>query len=197
MKKSHAQPNTSYNTGGFSLVETLVAISILLPVVSSIMLLVNQSIDSETRLSNRLVASYLASDAIEYVRSQRDSQWLQNSNNNFDYWLNNASNLSNCDGSNEYCEVDTRVGDGDISQCGTSISSCDKLQYSSSTKRFGYNMGENSSKFTRVMQVQQINDLDSDGDEEEVVIEVVVQWQDQAGNITDLVLTDTLTAWGD
>lgn len=173
------------------------AISILLTVVSSIMLLVNQSIESETRLSNRLVASYLASDVVEYIRYQRDSQWLSSTSNSFDDWINN-SKLTNCNKSTngDYCKVDTRVSNESINAC-NSITSCDPLQYSSTTKRFGYNMGEDLSKFTRVLQVQQINDLDSDGDEEEVVIKVVVQWRDQSGNVTDLVLTDTLTAWGD
>jgi len=175
-----------------------VAISILLTVVSSIMLLVNQSIESETRLSNRLVASYLASDVVEYIRYQRDSQWLNSSSDTFSDWLSN-SDITKCkEGDNNFCIVDTRVAEEKILQCvGSAVKDCDKLQYSSSTKRFGHNMGEDPSKFTRVMQVQQINDLDSDGDEEEVVIEVVVQWRDQSGNITDLVLTDTLTAWGD
>jgi hypothetical protein len=93
------------------------------------------------------------------------------------------------------------VAEEKILQCvGSAVKDCDKLQYSSSTKRFGHNMtGADTSKFKRALQVREMNDLENpdDGEIEEVVIEVTIQWENQAGNTTDLVLTDSLTAWGD
>lgn len=199
--KNFQQKNRSLNqTPGFSLVETLVAISILLTVTSGIMLLVNQSIDSSERLSNRLTASYLASDVIEYLRYERDTRWLLDINNNdFDDWVDGAS-LDKCQGIDNYCEVDTRVSDGIVQQCSsTGRSDCDRLEYDPTTKRFGHDIsGAETSDFRRTMKIKGVNDLGSGSDnEDEIIVEVVVSWTNQAGNTSDLVLTDTLTAWGD
>lgn len=197
MANLRSQQGLNKNTPGFSLVETLVAISILLTITSSIMLLVNQSIDSSERLSNRLAASYLASDAIEYLRYRRDTYWLADSSNSFSAFLSN--NIPNCSSA---CVVDTRVDEGPFLNPHNNIKncsgSCETLRYNSNTKRYGYDSGGNwgDSKFTRILEIN-TNDFDSDGNDEEAVVTVTIEWTNRAGNISDLVLTDTLTAWGD
>jgi prepilin-type N-terminal cleavage/methylation domain-containing protein len=193
------QNNTSKTSQGFSLIETLVAISILLTVTTSIMVLVSQSIDSSESLSNRLSASYLASDAIEYLRYNRDTYWLSNSSNEFDGWVGSA-NLDNCRQSqSDKCTIDTRVDvtGQRISQC----SSCGPLRYNTGTKRYGHNnttgAGWEDSKFTRTIQIQD-NNLDPNNSEtDEVIVTVTVEWPNRSGATSSLALTDTLTAWGD
>lgn len=187
-------PNES-DYAGFSLVETLVAISILLTIVSSIMLLVNQSIESSGQLSDELVASYLASDAIEYLRYSRDTRWLGNSNNNFHQWYT-ASGVTNCVG-NSICKVDTRIGQESINAC---VGTCENLNYNQPKGRYGYGSGSGweESKFKRTVKVLEANDLGPNSSStDEVVVEVEVSWENQSGGTSELQLRDTLTAWAD
>lgn len=184
-------------TRGFSLIETLVAISVLLTVTTGIMVLVNQSIDSSEGLSNRLSASYLASDVIEYLRYRRDTYWLADSSNSFSGFL--ANNIPNCGST---CVVDTRVDESPFLDPHNNIKncsgSCEILRYNSDTKRYGYGSGNNweDSKFTRILEIQG-NDFDGDGNDEEAIITVTVEWPNRSGGTSDLMLKDTLTAWGD
>jgi len=177
-------------TGGFSLVEALVAIAILLTVVSSIMVLVNQSTRSGQDVSNRLAASYLASDAIEYLRYERDTKWLA-SGGSFDDWVNN--DLPDC-GSNQ-CRIDTRKGEGMIETC--SDPDC-TLDYNTSENVYGYDSSWEKSKFTREVTFLSVNNLsDDDNKDDELIVEVTVTWPQSGGGAGELVLTDTLSSWGD
>jgi len=169
-------------TDGFSLVEALVAIAILLTVISGVMVLVNLSIKSGQDVSNRLSASYLASDAIEYLRYSRDSTWLSDNQDSFQYWLNNV--VDACDGSS--CQIDTREGEGDPTNCG---SSCPNLEYFSDYT-YGYGSGGEESRFTRTVEFV-------GGGSDEVIVEVTITWPKAGGGTGELVLTDTLSSWGD
>ena len=180
-------------TDGFSLVEALVAIAILLTVISGVMVLVNLSIKSGQNVSNRLSASYFASDAIEYLRYSRDSTWLSDNQDSFQYWLNNA--VDDCDGS--ACKIETRQGQGSPTNCG---SSCPNLKYNTADKTYGYETGSDweTSKYTRAIKLIQINDVSSQDDsDDEVIVEVTVSWPQTGGGTGELVLTDTLSSWGD
>jgi Tfp pilus assembly protein PilV len=197
MKMSFQRLPNEPDYAGFSLVETLVAISILLTIVSSIMLLVNQSIESSGQLSDELVASYLASDAIEYLRYSRDTQWLGSNNNNFHQWYT-ASGIDEC--ANDICEVDTRITDEAINVCGVTRGDCDNLDYNQSEGRYGYENGPDweESKFKRTVEVLEANDLGPNSSStDEVVVEVVVSWENQSGGTSELQLRDSLTAWAD
>jgi type II secretory pathway pseudopilin PulG len=185
---------------GFSLVEALVAIAILLTVISGIMLLVNQSIRTGQDVSNRLAASYLASDAIEYLRYERDSTWLSDNNDSYQDWINSLKNRT---GIAPY-GVDTRKG---VSP-GNSIDSCSdingcKLYYDTVKNVYGYESGGSweESKYTRKITFLGINDLsdddDNDGGKDELIVEVTVIWPQSGGGTGELVLTDTLSSWGD
>jgi len=177
------------NEHGFSLVEALVAIAILLTVVSGVMLLVNQSIQSGQNVSNRLSASYLASDAIEYLRYDRDSNWLSDNQDSFQDWLDN---LPDCE--NFSCRVDTRKGEGKVEECS---GSCPNLRYFSGDFTYGYGGGEES-RFKRTVEFVSKNDIGPDDPNvDEVVVKITVTWPASTGGDGELVLTDTLSSWGD
>ncbi|MBC7073921.1 type II secretion system protein [Candidatus Parcubacteria bacterium] len=67
----------------FTLIETLVAISIFLFAISFIVSGFSRFISAQQTVTNQLIAAYLAQDAIETIRNQRDTNWLtqQNWNN--------------------------------------------------------------------------------------------------------------------
>jgi len=179
---------------GFSLVEALVAIAILLTVVSGVMMLIDQSIRTGEDVSNRLAASYLASDAIEYLRYDRDSNWLSDNNDSYQDWLDSIPDP--CKSGNK-CQIDTRAGEGSITPCS---GDCSKLQYNTSEHVYGYESGSNweASKYTRAVKFIQINDVSSqDSSDDEAIVQVTVTWPKRTGKTSDLVLTDTLSSWGD
>ncbi len=62
---------------GFSLIEVLIAISILLVGVLSAFALVSRSLASVPVIQDRLVASFLAQEKLEGVRKVRDSNFLK------------------------------------------------------------------------------------------------------------------------
>lgn len=192
MNSFFAQRKTTTNQAGFSLVETLVAISILLTVVSSIMLLVNQSIESSGQLSDQLTASYLASDAIEYIRYHRDSYLLADNDHEFDGWVSDLG----CGGS---CEIDTRIGQEYVNTC----TNCSFLHYNTdpSSKRYGYtnSPGANweETKFKRKISMKYKDLGTGSSSTDEAIITVTVGWQGPNGRDSDLVLKDVITAWGE
>lgn len=61
---------------GFTLIETLVAISIILTSIVGPLYTVQQSLNASRTAGEQLIASSLAQEAIEYVRYVRDSNYL-------------------------------------------------------------------------------------------------------------------------
>ena len=60
---------------GFSLIEIIVAIGIVSVGIISIISLFSVSLKDEVRSKNKVVAVYLAQEALEVVRWQRDTNW--------------------------------------------------------------------------------------------------------------------------
>jgi prepilin-type N-terminal cleavage/methylation domain-containing protein len=61
---------------GFTLIETLVAISILLLSLAGPLTLAAQSLSSAYYARDQITASYLAQEAVEYARAVRDQNYL-------------------------------------------------------------------------------------------------------------------------
>lgn len=144
------------NKRGFTLIEAMVAIAILLIAITGPLVLARQGLMSSRLAKNQIISFYLAQDAIEYVRSIRDSNFLSGSN-----WL---SNLSDCvDG---YCQVD--VTTSTISSCGAQ---CPLLR-KSVDGLYGYNSGWDETGFRRNIRLYQRNLTNLS----EVYLEVEIEW---------------------
>lgn len=64
------------NKKGFSLVETLVALFVFSIAVTATMAVMSQGVSSITNSKNKITASFLAQEGIEYFRNIRDSYYL-------------------------------------------------------------------------------------------------------------------------
>ena len=64
-----------FKKNGFSLIEILVAIGIVSVGIIAIVSLFNVNLKDEIRSKNKLTAIYLAQEAVEVVRQQRDTNW--------------------------------------------------------------------------------------------------------------------------
>ena len=122
---------------GFTLVESMVAISILSMAITGPLLIAQKGIGSAIYAREQTTAFYLAQEAVEYVRNIRDSNRI----NNLD-WL---SGLGNCTAGT--CSIDTTVliGSG-ITSCPSNI--CPPLQLSTSNGLYGHTVDQTSA-FTR------------------------------------------------
>jgi prepilin-type N-terminal cleavage/methylation domain-containing protein len=99
---SYKTPDVVLKKSGFTLVEALVAITILLIAVVGPLSLVSQSIQNANIAKDQITAFYLAQEAIEFVRNIRDSNFIvpvAPAN-----WLD-YPNLDLCKGGNS-CEID-------------------------------------------------------------------------------------------
>lgn len=90
------------SSAGFSLVETLVAITILLIAVLAPMRIVSQSIITANFAREELTAIFLAQEGIEYVIRERDNDALNNDDNTWDWY--DHSSLAAC--RNNGCSYD-------------------------------------------------------------------------------------------
>lgn len=73
--------NATYNVaGGFTLVETLVAISIFIIALVGMLNITGGSIADTGYAKDKIVANYLASEGIEYIRNLRDTYNLYEAN---------------------------------------------------------------------------------------------------------------------
>ena len=105
------------NKKGFTMVETLVAISIFLTVVTVPMEIVIKSLQTNLLSKNNLEAHFKAQEIIEVARAIRDSNFISGES-----WL---TNLSKC--SESICEVSYNEGCQDGNPCFINDSSVENI----------------------------------------------------------------------
>jgi len=86
---------------GFTLVETLVAVTIITVAISGALLTANSAIVSANTARDQLTASYLAQEGIEYVRILRDNAYLEayrvgGANVSVNAWANFLTSATPC-----------------------------------------------------------------------------------------------------
>jgi hypothetical protein len=188
---------------GFSLFETLVAIFILMLAVAGAMSLTQKSLSSAYYSRDQVIASFLAQDAIEYIRSIRDYNYNYSNdpNNAVRGWM---TSLTACFTST--CVVDTKVAynAGVNAQSGmqscVSIDTCPQLQFNPADSSYGQdqNVGE-SSRFKREVTLCYIQDNGSNNctlASDEVSVKVTVTWKTGAFQPQSIVVRENLRNWG-
>jgi prepilin-type N-terminal cleavage/methylation domain-containing protein len=78
--------NTNKKISGFTLIESMIAIALIVSGITGLMVLVNRSMGFANLAFNQLTAANLAQEGIELVRNIRDNNWM----NNID-WLTGLS----------------------------------------------------------------------------------------------------------
>lgn len=142
---------------GFTLVETLVALSVLILAVTGPLTLASFAIRSSGYSQNQIIAFYLAQEALEYVKNKRDNNALKD-----EEWL---GGLGNCRGTSG-CTID--VPNNDIKNCNP----CQKLKYDSATGFYNQSTGIDT-PFTREVKLRDIVEG------REAKITVIISWQER------------------
>ncbi|MCX6760596.1 MAG: prepilin-type N-terminal cleavage/methylation domain-containing protein [Candidatus Nealsonbacteria bacterium] len=76
----------------FTIIEIMLAISIFTLVISSSIVLIQQTITAVSLDQSRLIAFYLAQEGIEITRNIRDNNWLEQSSSSSTSWDDGLSN---------------------------------------------------------------------------------------------------------
>ena len=92
---------------GFTLIEALIAISILMIAIASPMVISQKGLTDAVLSRDEATASFLAQDGIEAVKNIRDTTALAAKTSNITDWISGLNTgLNNCE-SPSYCNIDT------------------------------------------------------------------------------------------
>ena len=171
---------------GFSLIETLVAVVILVSAIVGPLTLAQRSIHSAVYARDQVTASFLSEEVIEYIRSVRDGNKHDDKN-----WLNG---LSDCVG--DLCMVDVTLDRNDaFDKCDNKKlppydSFCELLAFNDSAGWYGYKPKNDiawaDTRFAREVQITTIPRNNNTSDNE-AKIEVTVRWK--TGNLPERSVT--------
>lgn len=162
----------------FTLVEALVALSILIIGVMSGFILVTKALYDASIIRDRLTASFLAQEGIEFIRQIRDSNYVKNLANSGTVvaWNNNLAD-----------------GDYIIAPSGNPPSSINLMPFSDktllwdkTTGLYNYDTGEVTT-FKRKVTLKQVN-------ADEIKVTVTINWTSK-GIPFDLAVEDFLYNW--
>ncbi len=188
---------------GFTLIETLVAVTILTVAVAAPLSLAAQSLLSAFNARDQVTAFHLAQEAIETVRAQRDHNLLEivKTGNNID-WLRGL----------EVEELNVVTGDVDVKKpfivdsisttanfqscSGQDGRTCPVLKFNKDTGFYGHDFGGPNrgvdSRFRRFVRITEV----ANTNKEEVVVRAEVQWRTGSlGGTRKVVIEKTLFKW--
>ena len=149
---------------GFTIVESLVAIAILLVVISGVGSAIQTGISSYIFSKNQIIAFYLAQEGFEQIRNIRDENSLNGRN-----WLTGLSlNLADPCYFGNACTVEPIVSSS-ATRCVGGPGTCPFLGQDTATGFYGYNSSWPATVFKREIILQELND-------HEIAILVNVDW---------------------
>ncbi|MBU0611911.1 prepilin-type N-terminal cleavage/methylation domain-containing protein [Patescibacteria group bacterium] len=177
---------------GFTLVETLVAVSIFSISILSIMVVLGQGVSDANYAKRKMIASYLAQEGIEYMRNMRDTFALSPLTTSSEAWgeFKNKLILASCDnGSGCYFDSQGLAGSSitEIALNACQEAKCDRLKYDPIA---GYNyISGGDSGFSRKIQAEAVL-----GSDNEIKILSTVYWNQGSGDYS-ITLSENLYNW--
>lgn len=164
---------------GFTLIETLVGISILLVAVVPVLVLLGNDLSYITSARDKVTALYLAEDAMDFIKYRVDT----NFNSGAADWLDGFTYV--CGFGNPNCQIDS-FNDTVTSCSGT----CPLIQIDPVSGAYGYNSGWANTKFTRTIMLQSESGIvpantivpgspDPSSNAEGMSIDVIISWLDK------------------
>ena len=170
---------------GFTLVETLVAISIFSLSIIATMSVLGSGISDTGYAKKKMIAGNLAQEGIEYVRNMRDTSVLYHPGGSQAGWNAFMGQMAPCDITNnpsKACYFDDQIS---LTDCG---GSCPTLLYDSSTGKYNYSSGQDSGYIRKI----QIIDVNGTQDEKRVLSTVI--WP-QGSGIHTIVFSENIFNW--
>jgi type II secretory pathway pseudopilin PulG len=174
---------------GFTLLEALVATSILMVAVVAPITIAQKGLSSAIYTKSQMIASYLAQDALEYIKNKRDENAITRTTIPGTDWLDGLDLCMVYDisplGSELGCQIDTVLNSDDISDDIFPYSASSFLKKGEEDDFFaGFYQYEEGTEttFTRQIKVQKINV----GSDKYAKVNVIVRWNDDPENKVDV-----------
>jgi prepilin-type N-terminal cleavage/methylation domain-containing protein len=170
--------------GGFTLIETLVAVTLLVVAISGPMSLASQSLSAAFYARDQMTAFHLAQEAVEAVRSVRDGNILLNASG---VPTNLWSGIPDITG--KPFTVDIRFNDPDESmQLCSGV--CSPLKHNDVLYGYGTDSSWKETRFTRIVTVRIVGDgID------EIKVSVEVRWRSGAFQERSFTMSENLYRW--
>ncbi len=177
---------------GFTLVETLIAISIFSTSLVVLMSVLGSGINNTTYAKNKMEASYLAQEGIEYIRNMRDSYVLyEDPSVSWDNFIGALSASTSSCNTTTGCGININISDArDYSDYQNLIFSCSILNRCKLYLNNGnYNINQTGidSGFTRVISMTEMSS-------DEIKITSEVKWAQGSGTY-NIILSENLFNW--
>ncbi|MEK7081104.1 MAG: prepilin-type N-terminal cleavage/methylation domain-containing protein [Patescibacteria group bacterium] len=169
---------------GFTLVETLVAISIFTVSILGLLMVLSQGIADTNYAKQKMIAAYLAQEGIEYIRNMRDTYVLYTEATGND-WNAFKVKLNPCNLGNE-CGFDNSIFPPDVFKCSTHSNQC-KLYLDNGN--YNTNSLGSDSGFVRKIWMETAG-LGPD----QVKISSKVEWTQGSGNY-NIIFSENLFNW--
>jgi prepilin-type N-terminal cleavage/methylation domain-containing protein len=165
---------------GFTLIETLVAVTILSVAIVGPMTIAAKGLSFAMFARDQITAFYLAQEAVEMVRNRRDQNTLQTPPQQWLSGLDGSIGPPDC--FTNACKGEAK--DNEITEC---AGDCPKLKFNSSTGLYGYGSGGNweDSKYTREISLSPVN-------ANEIAVTVKLEWSTGIFSRTFLVKENLL-----
>ncbi len=174
---------------GFTLVETLVALSIFSSAIVGMIVITSQGINDTVYAKNKLIATALSQEGIEVVRNIRDSSLLADPTG-LNGWTDFLATISDC--TTGACTIDPLYQDIaslNISEC-ASPEDC-HLKRDTSLSSYGYYETQGAGNESPYMRTIEINELDPNT----VEIVCTVSWLQGSGGLKEVVSREHLMNW--
>ena len=165
---------------GFTLIETLVAVSLLTVAVVAPMTLTARSLSAAYYARDQITAFHLAQEAVETVRNVRDGNILQNALGASVDLLTGIPSITG-----QPFTVDTR--NGSMTQCPVT---CPPLK--TDGELYGYQNGSPwvATRFTRTVRAEPVS-----GNNDEVRVSVTVSWRSGSFQTRTFTISENLYRW--
>lgn len=160
---------------GFTLVESLVAISILSLSIAATFTAVQSGLRSSITAKNQITAFYLAQEAMEFIKNTRDENALRSISGTPTNWLTElVVTSSGASGPCDYakvCAIDSVLDS--VQNCVGGTGSCPVLNQDSATGLYSYASGStwNATSFKREIQFQTVA-----SNVNEVLVTITMTW---------------------
>jgi|SRR3989344_3978889 len=156
-------------SGGFTILESIIAIFILSLSISGVFSSVQQSLSQATIAKDETKAFYLAEEAMEILRNKRDANQLARIlNSSTNTWLFGiAEGVGDPCYFGNVCRVDAVTAS--FVRCGVGWNSCSNLRQNSSTFLYGYDGSWPATNFKREVILESISAT-------EVAVTVRITW---------------------
>lgn len=166
------------NNKGLTLVETLVAISVLLMAVIGPMVIYSKSITNTRYAGDQITAYYLAQEGIELVKYLVNTEF-----NDGTAWFKSSS-LPNCNFGSSLNECSIEVPNGNICKGG----SCDFKLYLDANNLYTHDSNGIPTKFERTIK------FDNNPPENGALVSSTVTWK-SAGEDRSVTVEEYMTKW--